>query len=248
MPIELAPSPLEHLSRAPLQLAVVQVRYVPILKIEQGAEVARFQEALGGDYELAGKDTTSVVRVFVGDESIEHPQPPTAETLWRFAHVSGDLTIALSPSALGFEATQYQDFVSFADEYHRVVEALATIFQPQKQRRIGVRYINEIRDARVTGERIAELVNAVWIAPVMNEDLGHDVAGSLSEWRFQQPDGLLVVRNGIVEAEAYLLDFDYFAEEAVTFDPAEIRKRVASYHEVIESLFVWSLTPGYLDE
>jgi uncharacterized protein (TIGR04255 family) len=248
MPVQLGPSPLEHLADAPLQLAVVQVRYAPILRIEQGAEVARFQEILGNDYELASKESTAVVSVFVGDEAIEHPQPPSAETLWRFSHASVDLTISLSPSALGFEATEYRDFEWFVGEYGRVVDALADVFEPQSQKRLGVRYINEIKDPRVTGEQIGELIKPAWIAPLLEEDLGHDVARSLSEWRFQQSDGLLVVRNGLVDSDTYLLDFDYYSEETLDFDPTDIRARVTSYHEMIEAIFVWSLHPDFLAE
>jgi uncharacterized protein (TIGR04255 family) len=246
VPIQLPPSPLEHLPRAPLRLAIVQVRYGPVLKIESAEAVAQFQERLGRDYELVGREMTSVVQIFVGDEVLEHPQT-TPETLWRFSHESGGWTVALSPSSLGFEATEYHRFDAFVDEYERVVKTLAEVFKPPSQRRIGVRYINEIRDPRVTGALIGELVNAPLAAPIGTE-LGSDVSSSLAEWLFEQPDGRVVIRHGIVAPETYLLDFDYFAEEKIAFSPAGIRERVAAYHSTIESLFVWSITKNYLAE
>jgi uncharacterized protein (TIGR04255 family) len=247
VPLDLQRADLPHLPGAPLRLAIIQVRYRPVLGIEDSARVDRFRERLGDAYELLDRQTTSVVRVFVGDQQVEQPPTAPSETLWRFQATDSTWTVALTPTSLGFEATTYTDFNEFAAEFERVLGALAEVFSPRTQTRIGVRYINEINDERAAGPTLRSLLRDELVTPVATE-LGTDVISTLSDLRFRQPDGLFVLRHGLVQEMTYLLDFDYFNEEEVPFDVPAVRQRLRDYHGVTESVFVWSLQPEYLAE
>jgi uncharacterized protein (TIGR04255 family) len=246
VPFNLPRAQLPHLPGAPLKIALVQVRYRTVLAIERPEDVATFQERLGGSYELIDRQLTPSVRVFVGDQILEPSPPPLAESLFRFQDRDNGWWVALSSSSLGFEASRYRRFPDFAAEFRRVVRHLLEVFAPKTQTRLGMRYINEIADPRLEGSMTAILVPSL-VAPLGTE-LGTDLVSSLSELRFQQPDGLFVLRHGLVGPATYVLDFDYFDEEERPFDVDGILARTDAYHSVIESLFAWCLTPEYLNE
>jgi uncharacterized protein (TIGR04255 family) len=246
MPFKLPVVQLPHLPASPVRLVIAQVQYRPVLAIEDPTEVAAFQKLLADDYDLAAKQIAPVLRVLVGQQELAESELPT-ETVWRFEGRDRPWVISLSSSSFGLEASSYDTFDSFAGEFNRILDALVETFEPRRSTRLGLRYINEVQDARVTGSRLAELFRRELLGPI-GEDLGYDLTTSLAELRFAQPDGLFVIRHGLVQPETYLLDFDYFVEEEADFSTAGVKQRVSGYHTQIESLFVWTLNPKYLDE
>jgi uncharacterized protein (TIGR04255 family) len=247
VPVTLPNRSLPHLDNAPLKVALAQVRFPTVLAIERPAEVSSFQECLGEAYELAERQLTQHVRVFVGEKILDAPQPPVAEPLFRFVDREHGRWVALSSSSLGFEASTYQKFEDFASEFRRVLSHLVDLFRPKTQTRLGLRYINEIIDGRLAAKDFTALIASPLVSPI-GPELGTDVESSLNEIRFRQPDGRLVLRHGLVNEDTYLLDFDYFNENEVPFDLEHILAQTQDYHSVIESLFVWSLSPSYFEE
>lgn len=247
MPFSLPRKPLPHLGSAPLKLAIVQVRYRPILAIEQAARVADFEEALGPSYELEDTQKAQSLIVFFGPPGLEQaPQQPTAgETIWRFRRKDDGWLVALSSSSLGFEASEYGVFNEFLAEFVRVIGILENRFNPKAQTRFGMRYVNEVEDEAVVPGRFEEFLNPALVSAVGRE-LGADLLSSLSDLRFSQPDGVFALRHGLIRPNAYLLDYDYFVEEERPFDQHEVRRTAAAYHDVIESMFAWSLADNYL--
>jgi uncharacterized protein (TIGR04255 family) len=108
-----------------------------------------------------------------------------------------------------------------------------------------MRYVNEIEDESLMSEGLDRFLNSALVAPVGSE-LGMDLLSSLSDLRFRQPDGVFALRHGLIRPDAYLLDFDYFSEDERPFDRQEIRRTGARFHDVIESMFIWSLSDDYL--
>jgi uncharacterized protein (TIGR04255 family) len=215
--------------------------------VERAEEVATFQQRLGTSYELVETGVTPQLRVYVGDRAVDAPQPTTGERLFRFRDREERWWVALSSSSLGFEASRYRSFPDFAEEFQRVLAALTDVFSPITQTRFGMRYVNEISDQRLEEGRFSDILQPALVQPIGSE-LGRDLVSSLSELRFRQPDGLFVLRHGVVEKGTYLLDFDYFVDDERPFDEASILELAANYHSVTESLFVWSLAPAFLEE
>jgi len=248
LPFSLPRRPLLHLADAPLKLAIIQVRYRPILAIEQAARVSDFQQGLGAGYELLDTQRAHSLTVYFAPAGMEPPTPPTAgETVWRFRRRDNDWLVALSSSSIGFEAAQYTVFVDFFAEFSRVLGILEERFAPTTQTRLGMRYVNEIEREDLAPDRLSHFINAALLAPIGSE-LGTDVLSSLSDLRFRQPDGLFALRHGLIRENAYLLDYDYFTEEERSFDRQEIRRAASDYHDMIEAVFSWSLAREYLDE
>jgi uncharacterized protein (TIGR04255 family) len=244
--ITLPPVELTHLPDAPLTLAVAQIRFRTVLSIEQADRVASFQSALGERYEFIDRQTTQTIRVMFGDKSIDSPQTPAPETVWRFRELANNWIVSLSSSSVALEAQEYKDFESFSTEFMQLVGLLSAEFGPKTQTRIGLRYVNELVDERLRDGDFEAVLNGRLLGPIVG-DLRGDLLSSLSDLRFQQADGVLAIRHGLVREETYLLDLDYFLEEDMDFALGDIHERLNGYHQLIESLFVWALNPGYLD-
>jgi uncharacterized protein (TIGR04255 family) len=225
---------LKHLSKAPLQLALAQVRFAPIFAVEEPARMAEFQTRLGRRYLLQSP-------------SGEPGAGSAADPIYLFRDQERAWTVSLSPGSLGLEAKTYHDFDDFVNELARVLSDAAEIFEPQTEIRLGVRYVNRIEDERLGKRGIQFFIRPELACPVGSE-LGDELANSLCQLRFRERGTWLAIRHGLIEPNVYLLDFDNFVEGERDFEPAQIVKRVNDCHGLIERLFVWSLSSRYLKE
>lgn len=246
MPLSLPRASLTHLPDAPLQVALAQVRFAPVHAIEKPERVADFQDHLADSYVAREPQVPQTFTIQFGPVSAGPPLAP--ERVWPFEDQDRGWSVTLSSSSLALQASSYADFEHFAAEFRSALSALSETFKPKLRSRIGLRYINEISDPRLeAGAQIFEVIRPELLSPI-GGDLGFDLAGSLCELRFHEPQGILGLRHGLIRPGTYLLDFDYFIENEVEFSSAEIGETVGVFHETIERLFVWCLADGYLNE
>ena len=247
MPLSLPPASLVHLSDAPLQVALAQVRFAPVHAIEKRDRVADFQEHLADTYVAREPQVPQGITIQFGPAA-GPPVPAAPERLWPFEDQARGWSVALSSSSLALQAGSYEDFDDFAAEFRSVLSALSETFEPKLRSRIGLRYINQVQDQRLeAGARIFEVLRTELLSPI-GSDLGFELAGSLCELRFRQDRGTLGLRHGLIRPDTYLLDFDYFNDDELAFSSTEISDTITAFHETIEQLFVWCLADGYLDE
>lgn len=220
------------------------MRFAPVFAIEQRAEVAAFQALLGADY-VARQPRSSRPPIAVSGTPQQHGPGP--ETVWRFEHPEGDWAVSLSSTSLALEAVRYMDFDDFAAELSRIMHGLHDVFEPRREVRLGLRYVNRIEDDRLAKRGIGFFLHEQLAGPVGGE-LGNQLIGSLAELRFREREGTLAIRHGLVEPTHYLLDFDRFVAEEREFAPDSVVERTRRFHGLIERLFVWSLSPRYLKE
>ena len=237
---------LDHLPGAPLKVAIAQVRFAPVFAIERRSDVAAFQERLGDRY-VALEATSSESQFSTRGAATPQPPGPDPEVVWRFERLERDWTISLSSTSLALEAVHYLDFDDFAGELSTIVEGLNEVFKPQREVRLGLRYVNHIDDKRLQKDGIRYFLNERLISPV-GADLGDDLLGSLAELRFREQEGTLVIRHGLIEPARYLIDFDRFNAEERDFDHGSVVERIKGFHRLIEPLFVWSISDRYLKE
>jgi uncharacterized protein (TIGR04255 family) len=251
--IEIPEVVLAHLSDAPLKLAVVQVRYAPVHAVEKRELIADFESAIDDRYIPQGPEYAQSFTIQVGPGPAAMPvapAPPTPDVVWRFHDEERALRISLSSSSLALESIdQYEHFPSFSEEFGRVLHEFSAVFHAKRRLRLGLRYVNEITDTRLSDPLggVAHFVNTELISPV-GGSFGTELLTSLSELRLREELGVFVVRHGLVQPEKYLLDYDYFTEDSRPFDSAEILDRMVGFHDLIERVFVWSLGDSYLAE
>jgi uncharacterized protein (TIGR04255 family) len=248
MPVKLPPASLKHLEGAPLQVALAQVRFAPVHAVEKPERVADFQEHLADTYIAREAQVPQTITIQFGP-SLAQPGAPVAvpERVWPFEDRERGWSISLSSSSLALEASTYDDFDDFLAEFKKVLGALIATFAPREQARLGLRYVNEITGVRLQNQGLRQVLRPALLSPIGTE-LGWNVLGSLCELRFKESLGTLVLRHGLIRTDSYLLDFDYFTENPSAFDDKAIARTVKRFHDVIERLFVWCVSDGYLAE
>jgi uncharacterized protein (TIGR04255 family) len=248
VPIELAPHPLAHLSRAPLRSAVAELRYAPLLAVEQPDNIERFRNALPEGFLLADRTFAQGLSVTVGVAGLSLGAPTPPGTVWHFRTEDGSTTVHLGITSCAIEVSEYHDWPRFSEIIAAMARALGDALRPQRLLRVGLRYINQIDDPRLEDRRaLGHFIRSDLVGGV-GEDLGYDAETSFHELRLRQPDGVFVLRHGLVGATTYLLDLDYFDEGDSSFDAAAILSTLERYHQTVESVFVWTLATEYRTE
>ncbi len=249
MPIRVPKATLSHLEFAPLKVAVAQVRYSPVHAIGNRDLVSAFESQLDPRYIPGTPEVAQTFTVQIGPG----PGPSSAasaaatDTVWPFKDDERGYAVSLGHASLAVEAdSSYLDFPQFLEEFRTAVTACAEVFQPKRETRLGLRYINEIHDDRLRGD-IRTIINPKLVLPV-GTAVQDGLLRSFGELRVKEPLGTFVIRHGLVEDASYLLDFDYFSVTERAFLPTDLIATIEGFHELIEPFFVWTLTKTYLAE
>ncbi len=211
--------------------------------------MAEFESRLDKRYVPENPQTAQRFTIQFGASQPPGPAMPAAETdtVWPFRDSSRGYVVSLGHTSLAVEAGPgYHDFPQFLHEFSVAISACAEIFQPKREMRLGLRYINEIGDPRLR-EDIAAVINPKLLPPLGSAVQG-ELLQSFAELRVAETLGTFVIRHGLVKDHSYLLDFDYFSESDHAFDPARAIETVEGFHALIERFFVWSLARTYLTE
>jgi uncharacterized protein (TIGR04255 family) len=242
MPVELIAN-LGLLQDAPLKQALVQIRTPPMFGVDRPESVEQLVSVLPGDWALVDQGQTQRVQVQLSPAGVAQSEGER-ERVWRFESTHGRYVGTITPTSVAIETQSYEHF----DEFHgRLIELLEVVaqqpgFAPRFVTRLGVRYVNELDDSRLAvDESRDQLVNPELLGPAAT--MGSGLVASLQELRFQQPDGTLAIRHGLIGPHQYLLDTDHYAEERQPFEVNEIGERIRRWHDTIEGVFAWAFRP-----
>ena len=136
--------PYKPLSKQPLALVLAQIRFSPILNIEEYLpEIQNFLRKNG--YPLYSNHQNFVLEVApVGQININQ----NMITLWRFESQNNDTVVILDKEQLFFQTSLYTKFEDFIDKF---ISILLFIFDKTEHdkfgviNRLGLRYIDHIR-------------------------------------------------------------------------------------------------------
>jgi uncharacterized protein (TIGR04255 family) len=214
------PAPAEvPLPRSPLVRVLAQAQLPGILKIALPDEAARFQEELRGDYPLLDREQSSELRIVVGE--VPNLQQSSA-AVWRFRDLDDAWRISLTPSAVSLEAFAYPSRTEFLGRWSRVLEAVERLYDPKIVERIGIRYLDHVKDEAF--DKIASLVRAPMVGLLGDETRPH-VVQSVNQALVNAEEGTVLVRWGALGADmvidpnlmgahpkpSFILDIDVFA-------------------------------------
>lgn len=246
--------------RPPLVLALCQVRFAQVLRIGEPSYVAPFQDAIREQYPVLHRGT-DVQFVFNPAEGAVQGQ--TQSQHWRFADGRDEWTVVLANDFLAIETRAYNNFEEFLNRLQFVLDALVEHIRPTQLSRIGLRYIDEIRQE-----------SHAWMDVIRPELLGALGAAELTEnvhlavqeilLRYSHDRGINIhhglIPNGTAVAPPngesspstpfYLLDIDVFRDFSAILrqpvDPDDICSQVAEYNRVVYRLFRWIVSEQYL--
>ncbi len=250
-----APPPEEvPLRDAPLVRVIAQVRFPPILAVQQPDFIAPFQEAIRTVYPVLRQEYAQ--SLLVGPQGISAGQKQVA---WRLADLEGAWRVSLAPEFVALETTDYSSRSDFIGRMQAVLEAVAKHLEPAVVQRVGLRYID-----RVTGDAlddIAKLVRPEMLG-IVNTPLYEHARHALSETLLSVPDaseqllarwghlpeGGTVDPNAIepIAERSWVLDIDMFSVEPKSFSVDSLVEDLRRYAERLYTVFRWAVTEEFL--
>jgi uncharacterized protein (TIGR04255 family) len=243
--------PLEH---PPIQLAVAQVQFQPLLVLADPRGVAAFQDAVKDRFPRLNRMTT--LELTVGPEGVA--TRPTPGSGWSFENLDGSLRVLIDTNSLSLETRSYQSFDDLRDTFVSVLDTFAQVAKPGERTRLGLRYVNQlIFDDVDSPSGWRALVRSELLGLVANPELAADdvISHTLGETRLTYERSQLIARYGFLRAGAgvdgsrlerpfFLIDIDNFDVRPIPeVDPQTIAAELDDFHGDIYSVFRWSLTP-----
>lgn len=253
----------EDLAHTPIKFAVAQVQYPTIMSVPTNDTLlANFQERVRDLYPFLSIGQS--IGIMVSPQNVEQ-QPMTR--VFQFTDANQQWTATLSADSLSLETRNYTTFNEFSNRLLKILAAAKEVYSLKDRRRLGLRYINEIRrkDEETT---LASQVswNAI-IRPevlgILSTEVGSSVSQSFQELSLTIRNGKLTMRHGaflqgtavtslpnesVPNTPFYLLDFDAFDDQPSDLDIRSLSETLHDYNRSVFSLFRWSLDDDYYQQ
>ncbi|MDP9402541.1 MAG: TIGR04255 family protein [Actinomycetota bacterium] len=215
------------LPRSPLSLVVCQVRHDRVLAVADPRRGLAVQESLGGRYpEIEERQVITASLAVVGGGAPQVTQDKSGSG-WQMKSEDGTWTVTLQPEFFSLETSAYEGWQDFRQRLEALVRGVIAAYEPALEARIGLRYVDEITDPRVTSPRgWRGWIRDELLGPVVHPLFGDAIRGVQQHVEFDAEGGYRVVlRHGTspIAGEdqwVYLLDHDCFrqAGRALTAD------------------------------
>jgi uncharacterized protein (TIGR04255 family) len=250
-------------ARPPLILALCQVRFTTKLSINNAVSVAPFQDAIQDEYPEPAPPTVQVAQVQLTGPGGQLSGTSAGQSIqWQFSDLAGNWSVVLTPDYVTLETRSYEHFDDFSDRLQRVLRALVSTIKPAVGRRIGLRYINEIRPGHTEWHRV---VRSELLGPLSIEEVRLSCSQSFQLLQLEAGDARINLQHGYLargttvaprageepsEEPAYLVDIDMFRDfvapsSTLPMDSKLIGNMVDSYHATVSGLFRWAVTDEY---
>jgi uncharacterized protein (TIGR04255 family) len=243
-----------------LELTLVQLKYPPLPRFNEEGYLTNIKEALQKEYPLMALEQPISISISVQGVSQSINQAPGSSSL-RFTSIDQRWSILLTPESLSLETRTYTGITEFSKRFAGILYFVAKHLQPQYQLRFGLRYINEFRHP--IGENYTgwqHLLNPQLLGLGARGVLGGTVEQTIGEVRTRREDGILLVRHGFLKGTTvlpaagylaktgpfYLLDLDYYDEEAKTFEVEGPIQHIVNYNDILYRVFRWAVGEGEL--
>lgn len=234
----------EIFAKPPLKAMIGQIRFPPVLRINDLALLAAYQDAVRSEFpEYAPEQQLNVVLGPAG------PQNATVGPAYRFSTSDLAWSILVTSESLSLEvavAERYTNYDEFMQRFELGWSALLQHFPPNRVTRQGLRYVDHI-EGDLRPAEWARYINADLLGPLIGA-FGSGVEQAVSELRFNRDDGVLVFKHGMIPAgpegtKGYLLDFDYYNEDSTPeTSVASVVERFDRFHDLQYAFFRWCVT------
>jgi uncharacterized protein (TIGR04255 family) len=242
------------LNEAPLIRVLAQVRFPPILSIEESSFVAPFQEAIREKYPILQSEQTR--GLILGSQGVVPTEP---QIIWRFADVGSNWRVSLARDFVALETVAYSSRSDFLERLENILAALDVHIKPQIVERVGLRYIDRLvyHDTK----ELSRLVRPE-IAGIVSTEFGEYVHQAISESLFNLPEGhgQILARWGLLPADttidptavepidqpSWVLDLDMSLSQMREFSVKTIMSEAQRFAERIYTFFRWAVTDDFL--
>jgi uncharacterized protein (TIGR04255 family) len=252
------PAPAEiALSRSPLVRVVAQARFSNVLKIDSKDAMAAFQDEVGSAYPVLEQGAAPQFQVEFGPGGAPNVRPVTSP-LWRFSDAERGWLLSLASEAVTLETQHYEGRTDFLRRWREALDLVERVFAPRLALRLGIRYVNRIHE-----EALVELPRWVrdTLLGVVQPELRDYVKQALSEATLMTEEGILVLRWGIVPANAtfdpglflpvpapsWVLDIDASSASQRPFSGEALETAFCALSNRAYSVFRYAVTPAALE-
>jgi uncharacterized protein (TIGR04255 family) len=249
------PSPSEiPLANAPLVRVLVQIRFPTILSIRTSdSDVASFQERIRSTYPILERE--QAFNLVVSQQAA--PPEVRPEVVWRFRDLKKAWQVTLTADFVTLEALEYSNRMDFVTRLEKVLAAVQLTFAPSVALRLGVRYVDCVRQPHV--ERIDHMVESA-VLGISQTPLGQAAELNMTECLIDAEEGRIQGRWGLLPKDAthdpgvllpsgeksWVLDLDMFTTGQMPFDATELAELTRKFAERIYSVFRWMVTDEFL--
>ena len=240
------------LARAPLELAIVEVRFAGAGNLSNDAGL-RLRDLLGASgLHLTRLEPRQTQRV-----NLTPGAAPTVEVGtngWLLASPDSAIQVTLLPESAVFQTSIYHRWsVSMRPSLEAVLAAVGELAAPSVVVRIGLRYVNRFVDPAATSASAwTGRIDERFLGPICHPHLGGLVKGSQQqvELAFSDSQGANVRHGPFTDERAgrsvsYLLDIDCYDNTPSSFDVTELATRAEVLNRTAASLFQAVITEDF---
>lgn len=250
----------------PLVLTVFQIKFSPIWSIGSMSDIGRFQQFVSEDFPLSEKLDGVQLDFQVGPAggSVNQSEMPKA---WQFYDAEDEWKLTLQVDSLTIETRRYDRFEDLIGRINRAITALLTVYKPGSLFRVGLRYVNEIREEALGAISLMKAINPTLLGPLADPSFQSSLSQSTTDFvdidelgrglnmRFGRiSDGTTVqpIAGAVVPAGPFfLIDIDFYKQfderRGTKFDVVQVDNIVGEFHSLVWQVWNWSVTSQYQD-
>lgn len=252
----LPPADATMLVKAPLEAAVIEVRFTAAVAEISPADAAALRDALaegtGTDYPGIQPAFQQQVQIDFGTQGVSSVREQSKG--WQISSATGASRVTLMPDVLIMQIGEYERWsTSMKTPLGILLATLERLVEPSLVHRIGLRYIDRFQDPECDSVSSWKgRIDAALLGPVLNEAFGDKVRGAQQQIEIALDDhhGALLRHGPVPDAASksvqYLLDTDVFRHSTFEFNAAAVLASASRLNRTALSLFQASMTEDYL--
>lgn len=251
MPLTLPEPDPTLLPGSPLDLVVCQLRFEDKPQLTTPETGLAFHQALGGSdgpYPRFDQLRGQTLNVELGLQAGAPVITQNEANGWRLQAADGSWIVAVMAGQVSLESKNYPGWDGFSTRLTAVLEALAELAAPALEQRIGLRYVDRIREVDAhSAADWTEYLQPHVLGFAAHEVLGAHVANARQQLLLDLGDGFgCVITHGFLPSEDgsldYLLDYDVYREGGRAFSLDSVRETMDVLHSDARKLFDASIT------
>jgi uncharacterized protein (TIGR04255 family) len=252
----LPPADPTMLVKAPLEVAIIEVRFTASVAEISPTDAASLRDALAEGtntmFPVIQPAFKQQVQIDFGAQGASRVSEQSKG--WQIAAENGASIVTLMPDSVIMQIGRYERWsTSMKAPLGILLESLERLVEPSLIHRIGLRYIDRFQDnACGSVSSWQGKIDDALLGPVLNKVFGDMVRGAQQqiEIRLDEQHGALL-RHGPVPDEGsksvqYLLDTDVFRHSTFEFDVDEVLYSAERLNRTALSLFQAAMTADYL--
>lgn len=248
-----------HLDRAPLVLALCQMRFNDVADVVSRDSMVRLRERLMPAYPDLGQEEQHAIMLKIqpgrDPEQIES-QPSTLN--FKLRNPESPWWLSISRGVATLVTNTYTERSDFMGRITALREALADVLEVPALTRLGVRYVSRVTDDAVLDHLDRYVRRELLAAAVAPIGPGAELVQSFTDIVFQQDDTAVRLRTGLVppgtqpdtsilidDQAAWLCDIDAYDTQLRALDE-RVDERASLLAEDAYQLFRWVVTNEFL--